>query len=268
MKLLFFILSFLFAESVWALPLYEFGVAGGVGYLPDYPGSNEGQVRRLVLPNVRYRGKVFRADENGGVRAKVFEYKALDFDFSFGGAFPVNSGDNSARRDMQPLDWLVEFGPRVMTTLWFETNVGRVRLALPFRAVFSTDVTSFTYEGTVAVPGVIAEKFLWPCKSCRTIVTLGSSFASQGVGEYFYQVSEKDVTESRKAYDARGGYMGTDLTFGIAYFHKRVQLIFGARASSYQGSVNERSPLFKSNENLAGFLAVGWMFYQSKEMAE
>lgn len=266
MKVFFFL--FLFSAKAFALPLYELGLAGGVGYLPDYPASNEGQIRRLVVPNFRYRGKIFRADESSGVRARLLNYKAFDFDLSFGGAFPVNSGDNSARRDMQALNWLVEIGPRLFTTLWFKENVGRIRFGLPVRAVYSTDGTSATYQGIVSVPGFVGEKYFWPCQSCRVISAISSTFSSEGVGDYFYQVSNKDVTPEREAFNGRSGYVSTDLTFGLAYYRKHIEIFLGGRASTYVGSANHESPLFKSNENVAAFFAIGWLFYKSDKPAE
>lgn len=257
----------IFSFEASALSLYELGVAGGVGYVPDYPAANQGRIRTLVVPNFRYRGKIFRADQNSGVRAAIYSYKAIDFDFSFGASFPVNSASSASRKGMEHLDWLVEFGPRILTTLWHEPGTGRVRLSLPFRGVFSTDATSLTYQGTVAVPSLIVEKFSFPCDSCRTLVALGSTIASRGVGNYFYEVSAKDVTPEREEYHAQGGYLGTDLTFGMTYQEESLQIFFGGRASSYDGAANENSPLFKLKENIAAFMAVGWLFYQSEEEA-
>lgn len=248
--------------------MYELGIAGGGGYLPDYPAANEGRVRSLVVPNFRYRGKVFRADEDAGVRARLFNNSRFDFDLSFGGAFPVNAGDNRARKDMKALDWLVEFGPRLFTILWDEKNVGRLRLGLPIRAVFSTPGTSATYQGIVAVPGLVLELFQFPCERCRVINFLGPTYVSNGVGDYFYEVPKKDVTNDRPRYDGKAGYMGTDLTTGLSYQQKKWEIFIGARYSNYRDAANRQSPLYKNEENLAGFIALGWLLYQSDEEAK
>ena len=39
-----------------AKPLYEFGVFGGSAFLPDYPAADEGRLRSLAAPQMRYRG--------------------------------------------------------------------------------------------------------------------------------------------------------------------------------------------------------------------
>jgi len=258
----------LFSLTASAAPLYELGVAAGGGYLPDYPASDEGRVRLLVLPNFRYRGKVFRADEESGLRARLFKNKNYDFDLSFGGAFPVNTGENRARKDMEALDWLVEFGPRLFAILWYDPFVGRLRFGLPVRAVFSTDGTSATHRGFVAVPGFLGELFFWPCADCRLYAALGPTFATEGVGDYFYQVEQKDVTSSRPAFNGKQGYTGTDLTVGISYTKQQFEMFFGGRASSYAGAANQDSPLFKRKENFAGFFAIGWLFYTSSAQGQ
>lgn len=224
-------------------------------------------MRSLVVPNFRYRGKILRADEESGVRARLFNNDTFDFDLSFGAAFPVNSGDNEARENMDPLDWLVEFGPRLFTLLWNEKGVGRLRVGLPLRAVFSTPGTSATYQGVVLVPDVVLELFQFPCATCRVFVGAGPSYVSEGIGDYFYEVRPKDATVQRRAFDGRPGYMGTDVVAGMAYSRQQWELFIGGRYSNYRGAANRRSPLFKHEENFAGFFALGWLFYQSNQVA-
>jgi outer membrane protein len=254
----------LFCVNSHALSLYEVGVAAGVGYVPNYPASDEGKVRTLIVPNFRFRGKHFKVDDKNGARAGLWNYKSFSLDLSFGASFPVNSNDSATRKEMRPLNWLAEFGPRLQSVLWHDPGVGRLRLTLPFRSVFSTDVKNYTYVGTVLVPGIVAEKYAWPCESCRTVMTLGSTIASRGVGNYFYEVNPRDVNEWRSEYHATGGYLGSDLTAGVTYVKDAFSVFVGARASSYKGAANDNSPLFKATENFGGFIGIGWLFYQSK----
>lgn len=187
---------------------------------------------------------------------------------SFGGAFPVNAGDNRARKGMAPLDWLVEFGPRLFTILWHEPNRSRGRLTLPLRGVFSSDGSSVTYQGVVTVPGIVVEFFQTPCERCRIFSALGPTLASERVADYFYQVEAKDASTERPQYDAKPGYVGTDLTSGITYNIGQWEVFVGGRISSYAGSANQQSPLFKAKENIAGFVAFGWLFHTSEAEAK
>src|SRR6185436_15659446 len=72
-------------------PLYELGVAGGLGELPDYPGSNQKRIRYLALPYFIYRGKVFRSDQKEGMRARFIQNEDIDLDMSAAGSFPATS---------------------------------------------------------------------------------------------------------------------------------------------------------------------------------
>ena len=117
-------------------PLYELGIAGGLGELPDYPGSDQKRIRYLVLPYFIYRGKVFRSDQKEGMRARFIRNEDIDLDMSAAGSFPASSADNDARRGMPDLDWLMELGPRLEVLLSRLNGRGRFRFLLPARAVF------------------------------------------------------------------------------------------------------------------------------------
>ena len=92
----------LLAGPLWAdeevpRPLLELGVAGGGGWLPDYPGSDQSHYHYLAFPVLYYHGKIFRSDRDDGARARVVNRPVLGIDVSGSGAFPVDSSDNRAR---------------------------------------------------------------------------------------------------------------------------------------------------------------------------
>ncbi|MGQ8366550.1 MipA/OmpV family protein [Glaciecola sp. 1036] len=91
-------------------PLWEFGVAGGVGDTPNYPASSERNFIALAAPYFVYRGEILRIGD-GGVRAVVVDDERWELDFSFGGAFNADSEDDSVRAGMPELDYLFEVGP-------------------------------------------------------------------------------------------------------------------------------------------------------------
>ena len=63
-------------------PLFELGVMGGGGYLPDYPAADESQFRGLALPYIAYRGEVLRSDEKGLLRGRLIHTDDVEFDIS------------------------------------------------------------------------------------------------------------------------------------------------------------------------------------------
>ena len=98
-------------------PLFELGLVGGGGYLPDYPAADESHLRGLALPYFAYRGEIIRSDEKGLLRGRLIQTDDIEFDISLNGSFPVDSDDNDDRRGLPDLDWLGEIGPRVQFTV-------------------------------------------------------------------------------------------------------------------------------------------------------
>lgn len=67
-----------------AQPLWEFGVGGGVGEVPNYPASSERNFIALAAPYIIYRGDVFRIGGGGGARAVVAEDDKWELDLFSG----------------------------------------------------------------------------------------------------------------------------------------------------------------------------------------
>src|SRR5690606_12063214 len=90
-------------------PLLELGIAGGTGYVPDYPASDQSRSRQLIFPVFYYHGKIFRSDRDDGARARLHEDPVFAVDVSGSGTFPTKSSENRAREGMDDLDWMGEF---------------------------------------------------------------------------------------------------------------------------------------------------------------
>ncbi len=128
------------AQEIAGEPLWELGVAAGVGSLPDYPAADQNHVRALALPFIRYRGDILRSDEKGLVRGRFIRTPDVEFDISLNGSFPARSDKNTARAGMPDIDWLGEVGPRLEWTVARAAgDIARVTLELPVRTVWSTD---------------------------------------------------------------------------------------------------------------------------------
>jgi hypothetical protein len=86
--------------------------------------------------------------------------------------------------------------------------------------------------------------------------------------DYFYQVDPEFVTPTRAAYDADAGYLGSNITFGVAKrFNSRFRLVLGTRLGIHNGATNDDSPLFEDNFNLSVFSAFFWSIFQSEKLA-
>lgn len=261
-----------FSFPAWAqesalptLPVFEAGIGGGGGWLPDYPAAEQNHFRGLVVPYIIYRGEILRSDDQG-VRGRVYNTPSVGLDLSFSGAFPTSSDDNRAREGMPDLDWQGEVGPSLRVTLWQdEQTPQRVNVELPVRAVFSTDWTSIRYRGLTASPELAYERLGLGATASRLRVGIGPVFATGRLMDYYYQVDPEHVRPGRAAYDAQAGYLGTRLQFSYRLpLTGRLSMVAGGRLESFHGAANDDSPLFRQKWNTSLALGFSWSLYQSE----
>jgi outer membrane scaffolding protein for murein synthesis (MipA/OmpV family) len=252
-------------------PLWEFGVGGGVIDVANYPASSERNFIALAAPYLVYRGDVFRVG-GGGARAVVVEKGNVELDLSFGGAFAADSEDNSAREGMPELDFLFEVGPEIIykvKDISFDGGGnGRLNAKLQTRAVFSTDFGRIDQRGYVIEPELSYQQRGGLFEKTGLNVSLSATFASEKLHDYFYQVGNEFVSDERQAYDAKGGYLGSELSIGFSFpVFENARGFLGGSASFHQGSANEDSPLFEDDVTFsigAGFV---WRLYESDAKA-
>ncbi len=245
-------------------PLYELGVGGALGFLPDYPGSDQGKVRSMVLPYGIYRGRVLRADKDGGVRTSILKGLRYEMDLSFGGSFPASSEDNRARTGMDDLDWLFEIGPQLKFHL-LNSQEYRIELRLPVRASFSTNFSKTVDRGYNITPHVVMQKKGFPYPGANFLLEGTLFYASERLSQYFYQVDPGYSTVDRPRYDARPGYVGWTLTVGQSFPFYDNGFYVAYRYMNYSGAANRVSPLFRASENHSLGIGLIWQLYESKQ---
>jgi hypothetical protein len=254
-----------------ARPLWEAGVGGFAGSLPDYPAAGENTFHAFALPFVVYRGDFLRVggEENeGAISGRFIKSERFEFDITLSGAFPVDSGSNSARRDMPDLDYLFGIGPQLIFRLINESGHRKLNLNLQARSVFSTDLSSLDHRGYVFNPKLSYIHEHVTGLDLKVFANAGPIFATEKLMDYFYEVDAEFVTPGRPAYDADAGYLGSNITLGISkLFNSRFRLILGARLGIHHGAANDDSPLFKDKLNLGVFSAFAWTFVQSERPA-
>ncbi len=254
------------ASTAPDLALWEIGMVSGGSYLPDYPAADQSRPKWIVAPYGVYRGKVMRADREGA-RARLVKTRTYDVDIGIAASFASRSKDNDARRGMPDLDYLLELGPRFCATLWQFGNQGKLRLFLPLRAVFATDLGYFHHQGFTAAPALHAR---WPLawKGWLAISQLTANFANRQMSAYFYDVAPAYVRPDRPFYDAKGGYIGTDLFGGFLIpINSRLRMFTGAQLLVHSGAANQDSPLFKRDVNYSVAAGLVWTFYRSQRQA-
>lgn len=247
------------------LPVFEAGIGGGAGWVPDYPAAGQNHFQGIPFPYVIYRGEILRSDDQG-IRGRFYNTDRLGLDLSFSGAFPSSSSRNRAREGMPDLDWQGEVGPALRLTLWRSTvSPQRLNLELPARAVFSTDLSSIHYRGFVFSPELAYQHQNALLAGARFRLGVGPIFATRRLMDYFYEVEPQYVRPDRAAYDAKAGYLGTRMQFSYRVpVTEKISLVGGGRVEAFHGAANEESPLFRRDWNFSLALGLSWSFYRSE----
>lgn len=253
------------ADAPPALPLWELGLVGSAATLPDYPGADRNRWRVLPLPYAIYRGETLRA-ENGGVRGRYRFTPDVELDLSFGGALPADSDGNPARSGMPDLDLLLEIGPRLTLTLARPSAGTAVSVALPVRAVFSTDFSGIEPEGFITTPELVYTDRQIGGSPWRGRLAAGPVWATEPLMDYFYEVAPRFARSGRPAYAAEGGYLESRFTASLSRpLSRTLTLFLFARASSLEGATNDASPLLRERLNFAGGAGLAYTFRRSAQ---
>jgi outer membrane protein len=160
--------------------------------LPNYPAAEENTVRVFAAPVPIYRRKILRlgGEENrGAVSGRFINRERFQFDVSLSAAFPVDSGDNDARRDMPDLDFLFGIVPRLKLRLINEPDHTKLDLNLPPRAVYSTDFLSVDSQGYVFDPTLSYTRENSTDLELKVFASAESVFATEDLMDYFYEVA-------------------------------------------------------------------------------
>lgn len=256
--------------SVRARPQWEFGIGAGASYGYDYPASRDTNRRAIALPFFIYRTPLFRFG-GGGVRAVAIEKPRVKLDLSVGGSLNASSDGDGVRQGMPDLDFLFELGPQLEIRL-FEHRLPsgaywQGRFSSELRAVLATDFGSINAQGYVAEAGLGVNLRNLAGSRVDLISALDVTYASERLQDYFYEVAPEFATDSRPVFDARAGYLESNLFLGVAFKPwSRVRIFSGVIKGFYSGAENEDSPLFETVEQTRYALGLVWTIKASDKM--
>jgi hypothetical protein len=212
---------------------------------------------------VVYRGDILRLGKDSIAKGVFIDNDFTEFNVSLAASFNANSSDNNARRGMPDLDYLGEIGPQLKIKLG-ELYGGKTELQLPVRAVFSTDFSRVDHRGYLFNIKLFHERKNIFNSKLDMDSSIVSSFATKKLHEYFYRVEPRFATADRPAYEADGGYLGSEITLGLSYgITDRVKAYVGGHVGYYGGAANEDSPLFRQKVNSSIYVAFTWSIFQS-----
>lgn len=249
-------------------PLWEWSLAAFSRYGSIYPGSSETQFNVVPLPIPRYRGRFLSLGEetDSPIRGRVFRRDRIKLDIDFDINFGADSEQIPARDGMPDLDFLLEVGPELsLQFIDHEASNWRAFLNLPLRAAISWPGLNPRWQGAVFEPEIRIRKRLHEDRSDELSYLLSASFATSDYMNYFYGVQPAFATQGRAAFDAGGGYIGTEI--GMNYRRQlasRYEIVTGMRIGFHQGAKNRNSPLFQDDISGSVFVAVLWKFWESK----
>lgn len=249
-------------------PKWELG-AGAFGfYLPDYRGSNEYGAYLYPFPYVRYRGERLRVDDRRGIAALLLlDSDRVELDVSLNASQPARSEDNEARQGMPDLDGTVEIGPVAKLALWRDAaRASELSLQIPVRAALAFGSWTPDYIGIVVNP--VVDFFMrnaGPGGGWRFGVQAGPVFNDARYNRYYYQVDPQYATATRPAYDAPGGYGGTQLTLSLNKRFDRIWVGGFVRAYALHGAAFEESPLVKSRTAFLAGVGIAYVFAESSD---
>lgn len=248
------------------LPLWEAGLLGfGLSH-PAYPGADEHTNLLLPLPYMIYRGEFLRVDR-GNVGVRAIKTPRTELDIGFAAAPGARASDVEARRGMDDLGVLVEFGPRLKINLGDEGEGRRgSRIQLAARGVF--DATNyFEYHGIAFEPQWVKDVLL-PGK-WFTSFSLGAVYGDQKLADTFYRVTPAESTQSRPAYEAKIGLIA--LRAGIFASHllnQDVRFFSYVVLDSVQGAANHDSPLVRRDYGWSAGIGLAWTLARSERVAK
>ncbi len=246
-------------------PLWEVGFGvGGVSF-PAYRGSDKVHNFLLPTPYFVYRGEFFKSDRHG-IRGNLFESDRIELNLSLSASPPTKSDDVEVREGMPDLDSTLEFGPQLDLTLWRSDNQKRnLKLRMPVRAAFTVE-SSPEQVGWIFSPNLNLDITDLPALPGWNLGFLaGPIYATEDQHDYFYSVAPEYATATRPAYQADGGYSGSQFLMSLSKRFDHTWVGAFVRYDTLKGAEFEDSPLVEKQSFAAAGLAIAWIFGESKE---
>lgn len=248
-------------------PLWEAGIGGGGFSGPAYPGADDATSQALFVPFIIYRGEVFSIGAESGARALAFANEKFELDISLGGSLAADTSEDADREGMPDLDFLFEIGPQVIyhAAKWEHKSwTSHFDMKMRARAVIGTDFGSFTDRGYILEPALVYELKSKRDSRMEFQLDIEVISGSERLNDYFYSVDRAYATAARPAYQAKEGYIGTEIGTSVSFPVTGNFLIFaGFDVEFYNGSANEDSPLFKEDTAISGGIGLVYTFFES-----
>lgn len=244
------------------LALWDYGIGLGFIRLEQYPAANQFNNLLLPFPAFHIREMRVRADNRDGAHVYFFKEPHWNLEMS-GTVYPaLDSSANDARSGMDNLPWLVGLGPQIVYKFNFDF---RSYLGI-FQAV-TTDFNMTRFAGAIYRLGF---SYQWNFES-NDIASFGKVYfemqgGSQEFGAVYYDVPTNKTTPTRPAYQARDGFLDSELGYFQSFRRGLATFYIGGALTDYHFSANRQSPLHKSDQNTAFLVGLTYVIGQSSKV--
>ena len=238
---------------------WELGLGIGAVTGPDYRGSDEYRTFISPIPYVVYRGKIIRTDRDG-VRGNFLRTDQYEFTFSASASITPDADQSTLREDMPELGSTLELGPSFNINLTGANFAQGWHAQIPWRAVFAIGADESGYIGSVFQPQLVYRTKL---SDWTLTYRAGVMFASDDYHDYYYNVAQEYVTESRAYFNADGGYSGWNNQIALSRSFNnsgiKTRLALFIRYDNISGTDFINSSLVKTNNAYRGGIAFIWV---------
>jgi outer membrane protein len=247
-------------------PLYEFGLGLGAIVFEDYRGSATAHGYPLPLPYILYNGTFLKANRDG-IRGQLFNQDRFELNLSFDATTPVRS--DRERSGMPDLKSTVELGPSFDLHLMRSAD-RRVKLDLrmPVRAAMTVEASpkiigwTFTPRLALDIRGPLG------FEGWNLGILTGPLFADRRYHDYFYTVAPQFATAARPAFQAEGGYAGTQFITALSKRFPKFWAGAYVRYDTLAGAAFVDSPLVQRRSYLVGGIGFSWILSKSSRMVQ
>jgi outer membrane protein len=242
-------------------------LGAGIGVLgySDYRGAATSHAFPIPVITLAYNGPIFKADKEG-LHGALLHRSWFEVNLSFDATLPVSN--DAIRNGMQQLRPTVEAGLSGDFHLWKSAD-GAVKLdfKVPVRTALTIDAPPEDIGWTLT-PGFNLQVSTAPMRDWKLGVYCGPLFANRRYNDYFYSVPVGDARPNRPAYDAPGGYAGSQLVLDLSKHYPRRWIAGFIRFDTLQGAVFDASPLVQRKYYWSAGFVVSWSVARSSTMVE
>lgn len=226
-----------------------------------YRGSDQSKVWVFPIPYFSYKSSRLEA-EPSFIRGILFYNRWFSFKLSLVPGLNVESKKNRARQGMPSLDYSLEVGPMAIFHLWNSADSEVVlNFEWPGRESFATDLSYIKPVGFITVPYLnLIYKPRREGWSFDSEFSIGPMFADRKYHDRFFSVPVQYQTSERRAFQASGGYSGTQTAIVFNKRYERIGVLSFFRWDYLKGAAFDNSPLIKQYHYFIGGLGLFWMF--------